>query len=38
MAKKDLELDKNLGKLDYLKEKFWGERLLADAQKLLANF
>lgn len=35
MAKKALELDKNFSNLNYLKEKSWGDRLLADAQKLL---
>jgi tetratricopeptide (TPR) repeat protein len=34
-AQSAIGLDKNLAKIQYLKEQNWGDRLLADAQKLL---
>jgi hypothetical protein len=36
LAESALKLDSNIGKLDVLKNKwFWGDKLLADAEKLL---
>jgi tetratricopeptide (TPR) repeat protein len=37
MAKKAIKLDNNLGKLDYLEENHWGNRIIADTQKLLQD-
>jgi tetratricopeptide (TPR) repeat protein len=38
MATKALELDRNLSDLDYLKQNLWGDRLIADTEKLFVNF
>ena len=37
MAEAALKLDKNWGNLQRLKKELWGEKLLADAAKLLEN-
>jgi hypothetical protein len=37
MAQTALSLDKRLADVDYLKQNLWGDRLIADAQKLLSH-
>lgn len=37
MAQKALEQDKDFGDIQHLKDNLWGDKLVQDAEKLLAN-
>jgi len=37
LAQKALQIDRSYSKIDHLKNNLWGEKLVADAEKLLNN-